>query len=121
LTSATSRFRRFAASIKSNPFSDWLEIPTLTDIPVNDLDEVEMSTFKSETTSGRLLIPFIVSSKDDSDCLSEAAVVLGLRSRNASTQHLISTFPTEDRTDRDGEMDAYAYRVQALVDSSLAL
>lgn len=43
-----------AASIPRNPFSDSHTISTLTDVAVNDLDRMEMSTYQSEDTSGWL-------------------------------------------------------------------
>jgi len=64
------------ATTRSNPFGDSHAISTLTDIHVDDLDEIELSTFKNE---------------EDGD----AAAVLDLVRRDGSTQHLVATFPVE--------------------------
>ncbi|KAH8985756.1 hypothetical protein EDB86DRAFT_2957765 [Lactarius hatsudake] len=73
-------------STLSNPFSDTHEVSTPTDIDVDNLNEVEMSTFRSEATGG-------------------AVVVLNLH-RDSSTQQVIATFPPEafvgDGTHSDG-------------------
>jgi len=71
------------ASTPRDPFTDSHAISTLTNVSVNDLDQVEMSTFQNEDTG-------------------ESAVVLDLHGQDSSIQHLVSTFPTEafsgDRT-----------------------
>jgi len=71
------------ASTPRDPFTDSHAISTLTDVSVNDLDQVEMSTYQNEDTG-------------------ESAVVLDLHGQDSSIQHLVSTFPTEafsgDRT-----------------------
>jgi hypothetical protein len=41
------------ASTSRDPFTDSHAISTLTDVSVNDLDQVEMSTFTNEDTGGR--------------------------------------------------------------------
>ena len=38
----------------SNPFTDSHGITRMTDVSVDDLDRVEMSTYHEETTNGRL-------------------------------------------------------------------
>ncbi|KAF8494121.1 hypothetical protein F5888DRAFT_1718773 [Russula emetica] len=75
------------ASKPRNPFTDsHAVISTLTDVDVNNLDQVEMSTYQEEATNG-------------------AAVVLDFVARDKSVQHVVATFPTEassgDRTDRE--------------------
>jgi hypothetical protein len=59
---ACSPFRQsrsqFKVSVASNPFTDSHAISTLTNVPVEDLDRVEMSTYHVETTDGRLSISF---------------------------------------------------------------
>jgi hypothetical protein len=73
-------------SVASNPFTDSHAISTLTNVPVEDLDRVEMSTYHVETTD-------------------EAAVVLDVVAQDKSVQHIVATFSTEaipgDRTDRE--------------------
>ena len=44
------------ASMPRNPFTDSHAISTLTDISVNDLDRVEMSTYQEEATDRLLCI-----------------------------------------------------------------
>jgi len=79
-----SRNNLGTATTRSDPFGDSHAISMLTDIHVDDLDEIELSTFKNE---------------EDSD----AAAVLDLTRRDGSTQHLVATFPVEafsgDRAD----------------------
>jgi len=75
------------ASTQSNPFTDsHAAISTLTNVSVDDLNRVEMSTFREEATN-------------------DGAVVLGLVARDESVQHLVATFPAEalsgDRTDNE--------------------
>ncbi|KAI9452336.1 hypothetical protein F5148DRAFT_1289649 [Russula earlei] len=75
----------YLASIQTNPFGDLHAISTLSDVNVNDLNEVEMTTFENEATGG--------------------AVVLNLHTRDAAPQHIVTTFSTAifsgERTDRD--------------------
>jgi hypothetical protein len=59
-----------------NPFTDSHAISTLTDIDVRNLDRVEMETYRSKATG-------------------EAAVVLDLHSRDASTHQVVATFSPE--------------------------
>jgi len=72
-------------STLSNPFTD--AHAALKNVSVNDLNAVEMTTYETETTG-------------------EAAVVLKLdmNNRDASTRHVVATFPTViftgDRTDQ---------------------
>lgn len=75
------------APTKSNPFTDSHQISKLTDIPVNDLDEVEMTTYESKATG-------------------EGAVILDLHSRNGPTQHIVSTFPTVVFSDDTADEEA---------------
>ncbi|KAH9987574.1 hypothetical protein BJV77DRAFT_1024892 [Russula vinacea] len=63
-------------SIARNPFTDSHAVSTLTDITVNDLEQVEMTTYQVGDTS-------------------EAAVVLDLVAQDKSVQHVVATFPTE--------------------------
>ena len=42
----------FQGTVGSNPFSDSHRISTITDLSVDDLDRVEMSTYHEETTNG---------------------------------------------------------------------
>jgi hypothetical protein len=51
---AGSQFQRSVASISKNPFTDSHAVSTLTDITVNDLDRVDMSTYQAGDTNGRL-------------------------------------------------------------------
>jgi len=71
------------ASTPRDPFTDSHAISTLTDVSVNDLDQVDILAFTNEDTG-------------------ESAVVLDLHGQDSSIQHLVSTFPTEafsgDRT-----------------------
>ena len=46
-------FQGPVASTPRDPFTDSHAISTLTDVSVNDLDQVEMSTFTNEDTGGR--------------------------------------------------------------------
>jgi hypothetical protein len=46
--------RRAVASIARNPFTDSHAVSTLTDITVNDLERVEMTTYQAGDTSGQL-------------------------------------------------------------------
>ncbi|KAH9973634.1 hypothetical protein BJV74DRAFT_864166 [Russula compacta] len=73
-------------STLTDPFSDSHAMSMLTDVAVNDLDQVEMSTYQSEDTR-------------------DAAIVWNLHNRDASTQHLVATVSTEvfsgDRTDSE--------------------
>jgi len=75
-------------STSRNPFTDSHAISTLTDVGVNDLDVVEMSTYQSEDTG-------------------EGAVVMDIHGRDAPSKHIVATFPTEvfsdDQTEREGE------------------
>ena len=58
LIRAGSQFQGSVASTPRNPFTDSHAISTLTNVSVNDLDRVEMSTYRLETTDGRLYISF---------------------------------------------------------------
>jgi hypothetical protein len=51
--SASSLFQGPVASTPRDPFTDSHAISTLTDVSVNDLDQVEMSTFTNEDTGGQ--------------------------------------------------------------------
>jgi hypothetical protein len=44
---------RAVASIVKNPFTDSHAVSTLTDITVNDLERVEMTTYQAGDTSGQ--------------------------------------------------------------------
>jgi len=59
-----------------NPFTDSHAIATLTDVDVRNLDRVEMETYQSKTTG-------------------EAAVVIDLHNRDASTQQVFATLSPE--------------------------
>lgn len=76
-------------STHTNPFSDSHEVSSLADVDVDDLDQVEMSTYQSETTG-------------------DAVVVLDLHGRDSSIQQVIATFPPEAFVDDDicGEGDS---------------
>jgi len=70
------------STVRSNPFSD--SHAMLSEVSVNNLDRVEMSTYQEETTD-------------------EAAVVFDLVAQDESVQHVVATFSTQaftgDRTD----------------------
>jgi len=72
------------STVWSNPFSD--SHAMLSEVSVNNLDRVEMSTYQEETTD-------------------EAAVVLDLVAEDESVQHVVATFSTQaftgDRTDAE--------------------
>jgi hypothetical protein len=51
---AASQFEGSVASTLRNPFTDSHAVSTLTDITVNDLDRVDMSTYQAGDTNGRL-------------------------------------------------------------------
>jgi len=51
--STGSQFQGPVASTPRDPFTDSYAISTLTDVSVNDLDQVEVSTFQNEDTGGR--------------------------------------------------------------------
>ena len=51
--STGSQFQGPVASTPRDPFTDSHAISTLTDVSVNDLDQVDMSTFQNEDTGGR--------------------------------------------------------------------
>ncbi|KAF8494123.1 hypothetical protein F5888DRAFT_1848211 [Russula emetica] len=74
----------FQGTVRSNPFSD--SHAMLSEVSVNNLDRVEMSTYQEETTD-------------------EAAVVLDLVAEDESVQHVVATFSTQaftgDRTDAE--------------------
>lgn len=88
-----------------NPFTDSHAISTLTNVTVNDLQQVEMSTYATGDTGGRFWIFFPTTRHADYG--AEGAVVLELVNQDQSVQHLVATFPTEvfsgDRTDRGGK------------------
>jgi len=63
-------------TVGSNPFSDSHAISTVSEVSVNDLSRVEMSTYQEEATG-------------------EAAVVLDLVAEDESVQHIVATFSTE--------------------------
>ena len=44
----------FQGTVGSDPFSDLHRISRLTEVSVDDLNWVEMTTFREETTDGRL-------------------------------------------------------------------
>ena len=100
------KFRRSIASIPGNPFTDSHAISTLTDVTVNDLERVEMSTYAAGDTGGWFWISF--TSTRHADYGSEGAVVLDLVNQDQSVQHVVATFPTEafsgDSTDRGGKL-----------------
>jgi hypothetical protein len=54
-------FQGSAAS--GNPFTDSYAVSTLTDVAVNDLDRVEMSTYQDGDVGGRLWIFFTATTK----------------------------------------------------------
>jgi len=74
------------ATTHSDPFSDSHARSTLTDIHIDDFDEMELSTFGNEDRS-------------------EGATVIDLIRRGAPTQHIVGTFTTDvfsgDRTGRE--------------------
>ncbi|KAH9959173.1 hypothetical protein BC827DRAFT_1384777 [Russula dissimulans] len=78
-------------STHSNPFTDSHAISSLTNVSVNDLTAVEMTTYEREATG-------------------EAAAVLKLEKKDASTQYVVTTFPTEifrgDRADKASQSGA---------------
>ncbi|KAH9978289.1 hypothetical protein BJV74DRAFT_142156 [Russula compacta] len=80
-----------AASTPRDPFTDSHAISTLTNVAVNDVDEVEMTTYECKATG-------------------EVAAVLDVHVRDASTQHIVATCPTEvfsdDRTNREASQSA---------------
>ena len=80
-------------SAPRDPFTDSHAISTLTNVAANDIDEMDMSTFQNEDTGGRSWICFH-SPIERADCPTESAVVLDLRGRDSSTQHIVATFPT---------------------------
>jgi len=67
-----------------DPFTDSHAISTLTSMAANDIDGMDMSTFQNEDTG-------------------ESAVVFDVHGRDSSTEHIVTTMPTEvltgDRTD----------------------
>ncbi|KAI0294562.1 hypothetical protein BC826DRAFT_1104619 [Russula brevipes] len=93
-------------STSRNPFTDSHAISTLTDVGVNDLDVVEMSTYQSEDTGGRFIDFFHnINELAQADYGSEGAVVMDIHGRDAPSKHIVATFPTEvfsdDRTERE--------------------
>ncbi|KAH8978652.1 hypothetical protein EDB92DRAFT_549349 [Lactarius akahatsu] len=72
----------------SDPFSDSHAASTLTDIDVGNLNQLEVSTYHSEARG-------------------EAAVVIALQGRDATTQEILGMIPLEvfpgDRTDEQAE------------------
>ena len=49
-----TQFQDSVASTGRNPFTDSHAISTLTNVSVDNLDRVEMSTYREEATNGRL-------------------------------------------------------------------
>jgi len=72
------------STVGSDPFSDSHGISRISEVSVNDLDRIEMSTYHVDTTD-------------------RAAIVLDLVAQDESVQHVVATFSTEafsgDRTD----------------------
>jgi len=72
-------------SVPRDPFTDSHAASMLSDVATGDLGRVEVETYQSEVTG-------------------EGAVVLELHRLDASTQHLVATFPptvfSGDNTDR---------------------
>ncbi|KAH9959179.1 hypothetical protein BC827DRAFT_1268957 [Russula dissimulans] len=86
-----------SGSTRSHPFSDSRVMSNLTNVPVDGLQDVEMTTYQTEDTG-------------------EAAVVFDLHSRHAPTQHIVATFPTvvfSGKTDWDDRVDRSETDIQA--------
>ncbi|KAI0294569.1 hypothetical protein BC826DRAFT_1175352 [Russula brevipes] len=81
-------------SIPRNPFTDSHAVSTLSDVAIGDLGQVELETYQSEVTGAG----------------PEGAAVFRFHRHDASTQHLVATFPptvfSGDNTDRG--RDAHA-------------
>lgn len=117
---AGSQFQHSVASLPRNPFTDSHAISTLTNVSVNDLDRVHMSTYRAETSDGRLWISFTAPSSMLTSHHAGVAVVLDLVAQDQSVQHVVATFPTEalssDRTDIEGEISTMSNRFLASAD-----
>jgi len=85
-----------SGSTQRHPFSNSRVMSSLTNVPVDDLQEVEMTTYQTEDTGN-------------------GAVVFDLHSRHAPTQHIVATFPTvvfSGETDWDDRVDRSETNVQ---------
>lgn len=80
------------ASTVSNPFSDSHEAPSLAGVNFDNLNQVEMSIFESETERGQFMESAVVSVMSLTKS-PEAAFVVGLRDRDGSTQEVAATIP----------------------------
>jgi hypothetical protein len=121
LADVDSQFQGPVKSALGDPFTDSHAISMLTNMTANDIDEMDISTFRNEDTGGRSWICFHNLIKHV-DCLTESAVVFDLHGRDSSTQHVVATFPSMvlsgDGTDEEGET---LTTQQALIGDSLTL
>jgi len=82
-------------STHTDPFGDAHAVPTLTDIDIGNVNQMEMTTFESETTG-------------------EAAVILELHGRDGSTQEVVATFPLELRAGNRADEGAETRTVSSI-------
>ena len=90
----------------SNPFSDSHEVLPLADVDVGSLNQVELSVFASEARRGRYMISVVVWTMRLM-LLVEAAIVLEMHRRDATTQEVFTTIPLDVNSGvrtEDGEM-----------------
>jgi len=76
-------------TVASNPFSDSHAISVISDVNVHDLEQVEMTTYRDETSN-------------------QAAVVLEMVARDDSVEHVVASFPTEAISQPDSQSTASA-------------
>jgi hypothetical protein len=112
----------FQGTAGSDPFGDAHMISRITDVSVDDLNRVEVSTYQEDDTNGRL---YYFNTNNHAEYRLEGAVVLELVARNESVQHVVATFPTEafsgDRTDGEGEISIVSQLLLASADFAISL
>jgi len=107
-------------TVASDPFSDRHGVPIPDDdINVDDLNQMEMTTFQSETTGGDY--NSLATLKTTLIVVPEAVVILDLQGRDSSTQQVVATVPREAFVVSNETHSEYRRVEKAIFDADLSI